>query len=206
MANRITTVYLEQSRLSRPPGYSEVLNGMEIPKFADPCKVHTHTEKVRHEFDKLESAIEDEEDLVRFCKEVFSYSAFCFMLSNSDTHVLDYGLLDDIESSLKDYKDQITLKSSDFVFFKVPICLSLDALRLAIRELEVEYWRWAYSEPLIAHLYTHVVLEPTTVSKKMQNVILMGSILNRMSSLIYWYTRLVFQRETGGQKIPQWKD
>jgi cob(I)alamin adenosyltransferase len=213
MPKRITSAYIEGTRKGKPPGFSEVMKGEIIPKDDPACEVHGLTESVRNDLGLvLYTLRENPQYLVNpdfyltlnwLSKNIWSYSSFCFMKANTDTHSFSFEDLESIEATVNNLKATSEELSSDFLTYDELICLQLDRLRLTVRELEVAYVSWSFDKRVIAHVRQHLLEDPQGALVKELNIINMGEIINRLSSVLFWGNR-VFYQDNFESKPPEW--
>ena len=218
MANRITSAYIEGAHLDRPAGFSEILFTDIIPKFHEACKIHSLTEQVRIDISQFLLALSSERGrqlqadeqglkvLTFLEKNLFSLSSFCFMKGNTDRHIFPADLLDSIEELDDQYKQEVIDPNTDFLIHRSLEGLHLDQLKVHIRSLESTYWSWYYDRDyVVPHVFTHILFDEKAGVKKLRNMKLMGDILNRLSTFLFWFNRDFHRRNSHIASLPvQW--
>lgn len=211
--SRLTSAYIEGATLGRPAGFSEIIFQEVIPKYHEACKIHSLTEQIRIDLGKILFSMKDSTvdldgwDILRLLeRNLFSVSSFCFMRGNTDKHILSVDFLDLLEDKILDYKQTATKRDTDFLIQNKWNGLLLDQLRVDIRALESSYWAWFYDRDFVVpHVYSHILEDSAGGVKKLQNMKLMGDILNRLSSFVFWFNRDFCEKNyTSKTSVSEW--
>jgi cob(I)alamin adenosyltransferase len=211
---RVTKFYKAGATPHKPPGMSELYNGEIVGKDDISTSVWGGTDSVCNSLDF--SLIERKEKghtipldfhtfLIWLRKNIFSFGSFCFMTTKTDHHIFSEEILKNMDVLSKRYQIDTELISTDFVGYDLKLCVYLDKVRIEIRELEVAWARWRVGGRLMNYLMYLTAYEPELLLPTMQNVVRMTEIINRISTVLYWGSRAVYeQNKTEEHSLFEW--
>ena len=218
--NRITSNYREGRRVG-DLGYSNLLLGEEVSKGSHFGAVYSAIEWFQHGLEEYlyeegtsglsaqsrrDLHVVDNEFLQWLGESLFALSSFCYRKGNSDPQ---YGLIIP-EEAIEFIVERVTrlkmeeegiiggVAESEFIHLRG----SLNKLRLQARDVERHYAGWFHGEPsVIRETHLHPEILP--------NILLYQKFLNRLSSYLYWLTRVALLRQGVStqpwiSRIPAW--
>ncbi|MBD2196599.1 MULTISPECIES: hypothetical protein [Calothrix] len=167
-------------------GFAQVLHDAPLLLKSSPaCTIQGKIETVRN---SIESALYLNPDLspdlnyllYYLNRNIFSLASFCYLKANTDKHLLPFSLIEWMDKNIKLLQEELG-HCPDFLYHNHPTLISLDKLRIDIRELERYFIRWRYSNEVVGFL----LLKPDLTN----NVNYHSAILNRLSSYMFWAIR-----------------
>lgn len=167
-------------------GYSLLMSGERISKAHVACAFYQSVEELQQAIaetickDTLYS-MEVTETLKWLFRNLFSLSSYVFCKGDSQRHQFPDNFLDFIEADCTRLEEAIG-DAKDFLMYSNPCLLRLNKIRLASRKTESTYVAWNQSEEMTRFLRKH----PTLIYDIDRHT----QILNRLSSWMFWVTRM----------------
>lgn len=171
-------------------GYSSVLHkNIPLLKSSPACAIQGKIETVRNSIeDTLCLNIDLSPDLNYLLnylnRNLFSLASFVYLKADTTTHLFPFSLLEWLDNKTHLLQQELG-SCPDFLYHCHPTPITLDKLRINVRELERYYVKWRYSNEVVGHL----LLKPDLTDIVNYH----GGILNRLSSYLFWATRLECQ-------------